>query len=245
MASIAPSCCTLAPVYQGYTSKGEVVTLPGTDMDVYLTGPKGAKSAIIFNYDIFGDHPNTRQVADILATHGFRVAMPDLLHKDPYRGPWPPESFAAVHKHIVSVAPYERVVTDINATRDYLRTIEGAEKFGLVGFCWGGRNAALLTQDPSFSAAALIHPGAVTEDEATKVAAPILVVLGCDDPVEPFDAVVRVLRAKPFGDKLLYERFDDVPHGFGASRSDFSNPVWAKRANQVIGMMHAFFVENL
>ncbi|KAI9358338.1 Alpha/Beta hydrolase protein [Zopfochytrium polystomum] len=246
MASTAPSCCTLAPVHQGYTSKGEVITLPGTDLKVYLTGPKGAKNAIIFNYDIFGDHPNTRQVADILGTHNFRVAVPDLLHGDPWpTSPWPPASFDEVFKHIFSVAPYDRVVKEVGATREYLKTVEGAEKFGLVGFCWGGRNVALLTQDPVFSAAALVHPGAVSEAEAEKVSAPLLVMPAKDDSVEVFEKLVAVVRAKPFGDRVEYHRFDDVPHGFCASRSDFSDPLMAKRANEAIAKMHDFFVKNL
>jgi hypothetical protein len=60
------ACCTVPPVqYEGYKEKGEYITIDG--MKTYATGPKNAKSALLFVYDIFGFFPQTMQGADILA----------------------------------------------------------------------------------------------------------------------------------------------------------------------------------
>ncbi|KAJ3409876.1 hypothetical protein HDV05_004176 [Chytridiales sp. JEL 0842] len=243
MASTAPSCCTLAPVRADYTPKGETVKIG--DLDVYLTGSKGAKNSIIINYDIFGMHINVQQVADILSTHGFRVAMPDLFRGNPYPlANFPPKDFSQIWTHVGAQAPFERVKGDIKATQEYLKK-EGCANFGLVGFCWGGRNVALLTQDPVFKAGAIVHPGNVTPEEAALVQAPLLVMPAQDDKAEVFDKVVEILRTKPFGSKVVHRRFDDVPHGFCASRSDFGNELMAKRANEAIEEMNKFFLANL
>ncbi|KAJ3314358.1 hypothetical protein HDU76_002419 [Blyttiomyces sp. JEL0837] len=239
----APSCCTLAPVHQPYTSKGEVVKVG--DLSIYVTGPKGAKNAIIFNYDIFGDHPNTRQVADLLATHNFRVAIPDLCYGDPWpASQWPPESIEKVFGHIGKVAPFDNVKRDIKETQKYLQS-EGSEHFGLVGFCWGGRNVALLTEDASYEAGAIVHPGPVTPEQADKVQAPLLIMPAMDDDKAMFEKVYEILKTKSFGDRAVFKYFDDVPHGFCASRSDFTKELTAKRANEAIKEMHDFFVKNL
>ncbi len=68
-------CRTLPPCESDYTPKGTMSKL-GDDLDVYFVGEKGSAKAIVFQYDIFGVHPCSQQVADLLAAQGFRVAMP-------------------------------------------------------------------------------------------------------------------------------------------------------------------------
>ncbi|KAJ3097408.1 hypothetical protein HDU97_004887 [Phlyctochytrium planicorne] len=284
MSSDVPaSCCTLAPVKQNYTPKGEVVKVSDPfdgihqtprapdrhackkftvnmglghgvmdtrmtdgirlgDMNLYLTGSKGAKNAIVIHYDIFGDHENTRQVADILSTHGFRVAMPDLLRGDPWpTSQWPPESIEKVFGHILGVAPYEKVTADLTATIDYLKK-EGSEKFGTVGFCWGGRNIGLLSGTGLFDAAALVHPGFFEPSELENAKNPIAFFPAMDD--KSFQGHVDVLKKNPkFAPFVFQHHFTDVSHGFCASRSDFSDELIGKRANECIKEIHNFFTD--
>lgn len=71
-------CYTLPPCESNYTPKGSLTKLDD-GMDVYLVGDKGSSKGIVFQYDIFGMHPCSQQVADLLAAQGFRVAIPGKL----------------------------------------------------------------------------------------------------------------------------------------------------------------------
>ncbi|KAI8608438.1 Alpha/Beta hydrolase protein [Chytriomyces sp. MP71] len=242
MSSLNATCCTLAPVDPTYKSKGEIVKIG--PLDVYVVGPKGAKNAIIVNYDIFGDHPCTRQVLDILSTHGFRVAMPDLCHGDPWPvDVWPPAGgFGEVIAHINKNANYESIQKDMAATREYLRS-EGSQHFGIIGFCWGAIMVSKLSTDPAYEAVVCAHPGAIPLDVAAAIKAPVLLLPAKDDPKESFDPVFEVVVKNHPTSKQV--RFDDVHHGFLAARADFSNELLAKRANEGIKLIHDFFVAHL
>ncbi|KAI8850905.1 Alpha/Beta hydrolase protein [Chytridium lagenaria] len=240
MSSDVPaSCCTLAPVKQDYTPTGEVAKIG--DMNVYLTGSKGSKHAIVFHYDIFGDHPNTRRGYPFYPR--FPRCRPDLCRGDPWPTTvWPPESIEVVFKHILGVAPFEKVSADLTATVELLKA-EGSERFGLVGFCWGGRNAGELISTPLFQAAAIVHPGYFEPELLEKANGPMAIFPAQGD--KDFSPHVELLKKKPFGNLVVHKRFDDVHHGFCASRSDFSDELIGKRANECIRDMHNFFTASL
>ena len=50
------ACCTL-PIFTdtSYIPKGEMIKVPGSDMDAYVTGEKGSEIGLICIYDIFGE----------------------------------------------------------------------------------------------------------------------------------------------------------------------------------------------
>ncbi|KAJ1559235.1 hypothetical protein HK405_011487, partial [Cladochytrium tenue] len=50
------------------------------------------------------------------------------------------------------------------------------------------------------------------------------------------------IRSPPNRRPIEYHRFDDVPHGFCASHSNFTNGLMARR--EAIANMHAFFAKN-
>ncbi|RIA80261.1 hypothetical protein C1645_839018, partial [Glomus cerebriforme] len=50
---------------------------------------------------------------------------------------------------------------------------------------------------------------------------------------------------KPFIEKCLQKRFNDMPHGFAGTRSDFHDELNSKRANEVIEISVKFFYDNL
>ena len=70
-------------VHSDYQPKGREIILDA--MKVYETGRKDNDRVIIVIYDIFGFHPNTKQVADRVAEMGdFRLVMPDFFRSDPW-----------------------------------------------------------------------------------------------------------------------------------------------------------------
>ena len=81
-------CCPtdLTAVVSDYKPIGETKKLGNADFETYISRPSGpTKQGVIVGYDIFGFHPNTKQLCDKLASQGFLVVMPDH-----FRGkPWP------------------------------------------------------------------------------------------------------------------------------------------------------------
>ncbi|KAJ3108623.1 hypothetical protein HDU97_000479 [Phlyctochytrium planicorne] len=210
-------------------------------MDVYVTGKKGSKNALVIHYDIFGDHPCTRQVADILGLHGFRVAMPDLCRGNPWPANiWPPESKEQVFKHITGVAPYEKVLADLTTTVNFLKD-EGSEKFGMIGLCWGGKNGGALSCTTLFHAVALVHPSLFDVSVLENTIVPLAFLPASNDA--DFLPHFEAMKSKAFADLVIHKRYTDVPHGFCGARADFADEVNVKRTNECIRDMHDFFLK--
>lgn len=214
------------------------------------------------DYTVFGwTLPNTRLLADSYAKAGFRAYIPDFhdgdsIHPDflqtveptlPERekltvvqkatstasigatlGPW-------LTKHREAVA--RPLIEDfINAAR----YIPGTDKVGVIGFCWGGRYAALAANQPfsgtqegkGVDAAYACHPSLVSiPADFTDVAVPLSLALGTKDSLlGEYEAgqLKELLEKKKTGadgilktdtECVLYE---DQVHGF-ALRGDFSS----------------------
>jgi dienelactone hydrolase len=53
-----------------------------------VTGPEDATNAILIVYDVFGYSPQILQGADLLASQGYKVVMPDFLLGKYVDGAW-------------------------------------------------------------------------------------------------------------------------------------------------------------
>lgn len=79
--SLTTACCTLPPVTSDYIPPGTTINVG--DLPVYETIPNASKKLLICVYDIFGVHPNIRQVSETIALAGFRVVIPDFFRGNP------------------------------------------------------------------------------------------------------------------------------------------------------------------
>lgn len=101
---------------------------------------KEKASAVIVIHEIFGLSDWIRSVADQLAAEGYIAVAPDLLSGSAPSGGGTPEfvSTDALRKAISSL-PKEQVVSDLNATYDYVAKVPACNgKVAVAGFCWGG-----------------------------------------------------------------------------------------------------------
>ena len=80
--SLTKPCCTLPAVESDYVATGKEVQLG--DMIIYETGDATSKRLLISVYDIFGFHPNSKQLCDKIGQTGFRVIMPDFFRGSPW-----------------------------------------------------------------------------------------------------------------------------------------------------------------
>jgi hypothetical protein len=67
-----------------YKPRGKLTEAVG--MTIYEVGPNTSTHLLIGIHDIFGVGPNTNcvEVSDILADGGFKVALPDFFHGEPW-----------------------------------------------------------------------------------------------------------------------------------------------------------------
>ncbi len=52
---------------------------------------------------------------------------------------------------------------------------------------------------------------------------------------------MEALKAKPFFDRCLVQRFPDMHHGWVAARGDWSDPLQARRATEALQIFSDFF----
>jgi len=164
----------------------------------------------------------------------------------------------------------ERVKPDLLALIEEY-TQRGAKHFGIFGWCWGGKVSTLASSDNdlkgNLSAAGLVHPVFVTNDEAPGVQVPMYLMPSRDEPdmVRKIDLLklkntafignckslgalqlpfYEVLKSK-FGENCGHKRFDDMAHGFAAGTADFNDPKTVEKVHEVISILGDFFNANL
>jgi dienelactone hydrolase len=163
------------------------------------TGSLTATRGIFMVYDVFGLYIQTLKGADILAsgyapandTAGdFKVFMPDFFGDHPQDiANFPPKTPAQIKsimdymtgpadpaKTVPLIAP---MMEEIKKQHPELTT------FAIFGTCWGGKIAALVSQEGSlFEASAQVHPSLLDINDASKVAIPMVVLPSMDEDVE-------------------------------------------------------------
>ncbi|KAK3191130.1 hypothetical protein K4F52_002716 [Lecanicillium sp. MT-2017a] len=221
------ACCNLPPIVtKGYQAKGTYEDIGG--YKTYVTGPSDATKAIVVIYDIFGYFEQTLQGADILAhpddQHKYKVFMPDWFKGEPCPIEWYPPDTEEKQKSLGGFFEKNPPTGPPAALPDYVNAIKqknsALTKFGILGYCWGGKAVALTVNSASnpFSAAASVHPAMVDAADATSIKVPFMMLASGDEPADD---------VKKFEDALTVpkhvERFDDQIHGWMAARSDLSN----------------------
>ncbi|KXS11997.1 alpha/beta-hydrolase [Gonapodya prolifera JEL478] len=255
--SLTSADCCRVPASPNFKPTSEYVpvgktlhNVDGYGFDLYVTpesAPKG-KAAIIGIYDVFGVHPNPRQVADNLAkATGVTVIFPDVFHGNPWdiRDFPPKDGFEALIKHVTNQAPWEVVGKDIKNTIQWAKTNLGAEKFGIVGFCWGAKQAVKASAEFGNSelvGGALFHQSFTEPSDAETVQMPLCLLPSQGEPdLTEYFGVLK----KRFGDVVVHQRFDDMPHGWCGASADFSNPVNRQRTEEAVTVAARFFAQVL
>ncbi|KAK4689171.1 hypothetical protein P7C73_g920, partial [Tremellales sp. Uapishka_1] len=219
------ACCTLPPVQAEYTPKGSYSDLAG--LKTYTVGEASAKKAIVLVYDIFGFTPQILQGADLLASQGYKVVMPDFMDGAVANGAWfspdaTPEQTEAKGKFFGSFpgsissqhAPFGKVVEALKSA--------GAEKVGAVGYCWGYKVIVSSPAVKELGATAGAHPSfPAPEDADTVSGVPLCLLPSKDEDMKIMNAIFEGVEAKNKGQNVL-KHFDSVPHGWMAARGDLS-----------------------
>ncbi len=236
---------------------GEWVTLPldaegakdAPTLKVWVSYPERKDKApvVLVIHEIFGLTDWVRAVADTLAAEGFIAVAPDFL-SGMGPGGGGTESFAgdAVREAIRKLTP-EEVARRLDTAKAWALTQPAAaEKFGCVGYCWGGSTTfAYATAQPDLDAAVVYYGSAPTDGAAlAKIACPVLGQYGGSDArvtatVEPTSKAMAEA-----GKEYTAHVHDGAGHGFLRQQTgqDGAN---AKAAEAAWVETIAFFKKNL
>jgi carboxymethylenebutenolidase len=158
--------------------KGENVTYQSdTEMKAYLARPsaEGTYPGVIVIHENRGLTDHIRDVARRLAKAGYIALAPDLASRTGGTDSVPSDQITGFFGN----AKPDELVRDLNAGVDFLGQQAGIQpdKFGVVGFCFGGAYTLRLAAANPKIAAAVPYYG-VTPEPASQMAATNAAVLG-------------------------------------------------------------------
>ncbi|HEX7049071.1 MAG TPA: dienelactone hydrolase family protein [Longimicrobiales bacterium] len=200
---------------------GEWAMIPagaGDSVRAWVVYPERSDPApvVVVVHEIFGLTNWVRAVADQLAADGFIAIAPDLLTGqdiptdsagDPQRD--------VVRRAIRSLQP-DDVHRRLSAAATWGMALPAAtDRYGIVGFCWGGSTSfAHATRAPDLDAAVVYYGSSPDREALANVQAPVLGLYGGDDArvgatVPPAQAAMQEL-----GKTYEVHSYEGAGHGF-------------------------------
>jgi carboxymethylenebutenolidase len=230
---VATPAATLAPAQPVNSRAAIYTTVDGQEVTGWLAWPAGQSTAdlpgLIVIHEWWGLNDNIRQAAERLAGEGYVALAVDL-----YRG----ESGANPKDAMRLMQSLNKAESqgrdNLAAAYDYLTTVSGTGKVGVIGWCLGGRwslQAALRL--PAQLDAAVIYYGNVIADKAQleTLQMPILGLFAGVDPVVPRDSVLAFEQAlRELGKQVDIHIYPDAQHAFSNPSGMAYDPVAAADA---------------
>jgi carboxymethylenebutenolidase len=173
---------------------------------------------VVVVHEIFGLSTWIRAVADQLAADGFIAIAPDLL-----TGKIAPNlddsTLKAQGPALISTLDPDAVQRDLDAAAQYAMALPAAEqKYGIVGFCWGGgvsfAHAAHAGTSPQFGAAVVYYGVPPKPDQLPNVHAPVLGLYGGTDARIALTVPGTDSAMKALGRTYEHTIFPGAAHGF-------------------------------
>jgi len=215
----------------------------------YVTGPSNASSAIFFIFDIFGYFPQSLQGADILATadkdHQYQVFMPDFFDGKPLDIALYPPTDETKQKKVgewfSTIGPppkgAEKVPGLVKSFEQYNPNIK---KWGVAGFCWGGKVIALTAGSGSpWTAAAVSSPAMVDPSDAEKISIPYCMLASKDEDPEAVSKFEAALKGPKH-----FQTYTQL-HGFMTARGDLEDAACKKEYHDGYKTFLEFFAKYL
>lgn len=192
-------------------------TGPTDSVRAWVVYPERSTKApvVLVVQEIYGLSSWIRSVADQLAADGFIAIAPDLLTMKNL--PTGPDSLLA------SLAPAATrslnsadVQRQLYAVAQYGMALPAAQqKYGIVGFCWGGGTSFVhAAHSPTLGAAVVYYGPNPKPPTIDSVHAPVLGLYGGEDnrvnsTIPPADSALRAR-----GQTYVYHIYDGAGHGF-------------------------------
>ncbi len=223
-----------------YPKKGRHVTVDQTDLYISGNGPK----AIIVITDVFGwGHDNAFALTDLLAEGGFTAVCPDWFHGNPRTGASSKDP-ETINQWRANYTWEKTVASDIAAATKLLQQEGSGVAVGALGLCWGGKIVFRAAAEGAIRAGVAVHPSRLEATDGAACPVPMCVLLSKDE--QPLEDLKEELEKKPFAAQNVWQRFDDMHHGWIGARGVLpatlsSTTDEAKRALEAITIALDFF----
>ena len=213
--TLPPSMDTAEEALKNSPRHGEFVNIElrgETPIKTWIVFPERAERApvILVIHEIFGMTDWVNSVADNFAAHGFIAVAPDMI-----------SGMEGNPLSVVRGLTREQIVERLDVVREYALALPAANgKCGSIGFCWGGSASfTYATAQPKLDAAVVCYGTAPSNEELSKIEAPVLGLFGEMDArvnatIGPAKEYMDTL-GKPFD----YEFYKNAGHGFLRAQS--------------------------
>ena len=216
---------------------GEVsIDVHGFKLPAYRAAPAGKKNlpVVLVISEIFGVHEYIADTCRRLAREGYMAIAPDLFVRQ--GDPMAYGEMAKLMSEVISKVPDAQVLGDLDATVAWVAAHGGnADKLGVTGFCWGGRQTWLYTAHNPKVKAGVAWYGRLVGDStaltpkhpvelAAQLKGPVLGLYGAADTGIPLDTVERMKAAlaeagakgNAAAKASEFVVYPDAPHAFHA-----------------------------
>lgn len=186
----------------------------------YVARPKSTPAgAVVVIQEIFGVSPSMRAITDAIADQGFIGVCPDLFWRLEPRVSLTDKTQAEWDKAMALLNAFDqdKGVEDLKATLVSARRLDGCNgRAGTIGFCLGGRMAALMAIR-SDADCNVSYYGVMLDalaGEFRKVGHPLLMHIAENDRFVPKEAQGTVLAAVMPNPKVKAHVYPGVDHAF-------------------------------
>jgi len=112
--------------------------------------------------------------------------------------------------------PDERIQADTKKLCGYFMQTKKITQIGIMGFCWGGRQAFLSSTNGLVKAAVSFHGGGVSPDTCKDVKCPVFLIQAAADTYPPMATVEAIKKGlESMKKEVQLKVFEGVNHGFG------------------------------
>jgi len=241
----------------GLTAGKVDIPAPDGKIPAYRAAPQGKKGlpTLIVVSEIFGVHEYIQDVCRRLAHQGYLAVAPELFARQ-----GDPSKYTEIPKlqaEVIGKVPDAQVQGDLDATAAWAAANGGdADKLGILGFCWGGRQVWLYAaHNPKLKAGAAWYGQLAGEPSDLKpksvlslvneLKAPVLGAYGGKDagiPQADVDRMRVALAQGPAAAKASrIDVYPDAPHAFHA---DYRPSYRKAEAEQAWTRMLDWFKQN-
>lgn len=220
----------------GLTAGEVMIDVAGFKMPAYRAQPAGKTGlpVVLVLSEIFGVHEYIADTARRFAKAGYLAIAPELFVRQ-----GDAQSYGEMSKliaEVISKVPDAQVLADLDATAAWAAANGGsADKLGVTGFCWGGRQTWLYAaHNPKVRAGVAWYGRVVGDtnaltpknpvDVAAQLKGPVLGLYGDADTGIPMDTVEKMKAAladagakgNAAAKASQFVVYPDAPHAFHA-----------------------------
>ncbi len=185
------------------------IQVPNGDLqiDSYLAQPlgEGPFPAVVVVQEIFGVNKHIREVTEKIAKEGYVAIAPSIYQRQApgFEVGYTEEDLILGRKYKEQTKASE-LLSDIQATINYLKSLPTVkpDKFGSIGFCFGGHVTYLAATLPEIQATASFYGAGIatgtpgggepTITLTPKISGTIYCFFGTEDPLIPIEQVDQI-----------------------------------------------------